>query len=536
MNKKVYVKGFTIVELLVVIIVIGILAVISIISYGNIQAKARDSSVLSDVEIMDTSQTNYTLNGGSVGKVYSSSSGYDSDLDFKPTTDNVIDVVVDYLGYCIRGYNPNGTKNSIYNAYTKESYDGACNANMPSQALMDAYTGPKVWIQVSVGAYHACGITSEQKAYCWGYNEFGQLGNGNTGTNSFSPVAVSTSGVLGGKKLRSISTHYAHNCVIDSSGVIYCWGWNNAGQLGIGTSGAGNDSNVPVLVNMTGSLSGKTIKTVTMNWQRTCVLASDNQVYCWGGDDYGSLGDNVSTSGNPKSVPTPLYTAGALSGKTILSLSAEGDYHNCVLASDKKAYCWGYNNYGQVGDGTRTTQPVPVAVDTTGVLANKTIKLLTAFDKHTCAVASDDKIYCWGRNDYRQLGDNTADADRIMPGAVYNGGILNGKAISYMANSGSPNHHTCIMDSNGLSYCWGRNDYGQLGDGTVNTVALPTFLNGNGMIDNKKLIMIKGSTYNTCAINTDYKLYCWGQNNYGQIGQGSSSGTPTKIPTLVNVP
>jgi prepilin-type N-terminal cleavage/methylation domain-containing protein len=124
--KKQFAHGFTIIELLVVIVIIGILTAIVYVGYDNIQAKTLDTSVLSDLDTMDALQTDYGLSNNTVGKVYNSSSGYDGGLDFAPSSGNIISVITNEDDYCIRGYNSNGTKNSIDNAYKKESSDGAC--------------------------------------------------------------------------------------------------------------------------------------------------------------------------------------------------------------------------------------------------------------------------------------------------------------------------------------------------------------------------------------------------------------------------
>lgn len=119
--------GFTIPELLIVIAVMGILITIVAVAYGGVQAKARDTSVLSDIDTMEALQANYGLNNNLGGKNYNSEvDGYDSDLDFEPSEGNVLVVVVDTVDYCIRGYNPNGIKDSLENSFMRESTEGAC--------------------------------------------------------------------------------------------------------------------------------------------------------------------------------------------------------------------------------------------------------------------------------------------------------------------------------------------------------------------------------------------------------------------------
>ena len=135
----------------------------------------------------------------------------------------------------------------------------------------------------------------------------------------------------------------------------------------------------------------------------TCAVASDNKAYCWGNNIYGALGNNSTTN---FSIPVAVNTEGVLAGKIIKSIS-DSNIHTCAIASDDKAYCWGAGSSGQLGNGTTSMTKVPVAVNTTGVLAGKTIKQISAGSSHTCAIASDDKAYCWGDGYPGQLGNGS---------------------------------------------------------------------------------------------------------------------------------
>jgi alpha-tubulin suppressor-like RCC1 family protein len=161
-------------------------------------------------------------------------------------------------------------------------------------------------------------------------------------------------------------------------------------------------------------LNGKTILSIATGYNHACAIASDNQAYCWGRNSQGQIGDNNVTG---RYVPTAVDTSGVLTGKTILSISAGGN-HTCAIASDNQVYCWGYDHYGQLGDNTTTDSLVPVAVNTSGVLAGKTILSVSAGVNHTCVIASDNQAYCWGWNNYGQLGDNTSGTNRLVPAAV----------------------------------------------------------------------------------------------------------------------
>jgi len=260
------------------------------------------------------------------------------------------------------------------------------------------------------GHGHTCAVASDNQAYCWGYNVNGQLGNGVYYDNSWVPSAVVNNDVLAGKTILSISALASYTCAIASDKQAYCWGWNLYGQLGNYTS---NESNIPTAVDTNGVLAGKTILSIGDGEDPTCAIASDKQAYCWSGNNSGELGDGTNDSSN---VPVAVDTSGVLGGKTILSISV-GSGFACAVASDNQAYCWGRNWFGMLGNNTDDNSNVPVAVDTSGVLNGKTILSISAGSDFTCAIASDKQAYCWGGNFYGVLG-NISDAWSLVPVAV----------------------------------------------------------------------------------------------------------------------
>ena len=153
---------------------------------------------------------------------------------------------------------------------------------------------------------------------------------------------------------------------------------------------------------------------ISAGGSHTCAIAPDNDAYCWGSGSSGKLGNSSTTN---SSVPVAVSTTGVLAGKTIKQISAGGS-HTCVIASDNKAYCWGSGSSGQLGNSSTTNSSVPVAVSTTGVLAGKTIKQISVGNSYTCAIASDNKAYCWGYNHRLQLGDNSTNNSSV-PVSVY---------------------------------------------------------------------------------------------------------------------
>lgn len=277
----------------------------------------------------------------------------------------------------------------------------------------------KTITSISSGNNNTCAVASGA-AYCWGENTYGQLGN-NTTVNAGTPVAVNTLGVLSGKTVTAISAGFDSTCAV-ADGAVYCWGRNPNGQLGNNST---VNSSIPVAVTTTGVLSGKTITDVSVGRGFACATAAGLS-YCWGAGTNGQLGNNVAAN---SSVPVAVVTSGVLSGKTITSISA-GDFHVCVVASGA-AYCWGMNGSGPLGTNDRVNSLVPIAVVTSGVLSGKTIKSISAGNSHTCAVANDG-IYCWGYNYYGTVGNGTTGSAVYAPVVVSPSVSTSGKTALFV--------------------------------------------------------------------------------------------------------
>jgi alpha-tubulin suppressor-like RCC1 family protein len=383
------------------------------------------------------------------------------------------------------------------------------------QAALAAAQGA---VSVSAGYAHSCAIESG-KAYCWGDNGYGQLGDGGTAASSI-PVAVDTSGVLAGKTLTQIAAGYYDTCALDSTGAAYCWGYNASGQLGDGTT---NSSSVPVAVDTYGVLAGKTLTQITVGYFHACALDTAGAAYCWGYDNDGELGDGHGGNAN-SSVPVAVTTSGVLAGKTLTKISAGTTAdHTCALDTAGAAYCWGRNVLGELGDGSTTTGYLPVAVDVSGVLAGKALTQITAGDSHTCALDASGAGYCWGDNTDGELGDGST-AGSSIPVAVDASGVLAGKTLIQVTASLS---HVCALDAAGAAYCWGANEFGQLGDGntTSEDSRLPVAVDASGALDGKTLIQVTAGGNYTCGADDAGAIYCWGRNDAGQLGNDSTANS-----------
>jgi alpha-tubulin suppressor-like RCC1 family protein len=386
----------------------------------------------------------------------------------------------------------------------------------------------KTWNQIAAGGDHVCAIDSESQANCWGLNGNGQLGD-NSVTERRAPVAVTNTGVLAGKTIKAIAAGTSHTCALASDNLVYCWGLNGNGQLGDNST---TQRLVPVAVNMangTSALYGKTVKAIAAGASHTCALASDNLVYCWGLNGNGQLGDNSITQ---RLVPVAVNTAGVLSGKTIISITT-GASHTCVLASDSLVYCWGLNGNGQLGDASTTQQQIPVAINMangTSALFGKFILSIAAGTSHTCAIGSDGLPYCWGLNTNGQLGDNstTQRTAAVIVNRTVNVSALYGKFATGLSAGAS---HTCATASDGGAYCWGLNTNGQLGDKTNAQSLVPVNVVRSGAISNGYISSVEVENNRSCALSTAGVSYCWGRNNYGQIGNNLAVDTNEPLAT-----
>jgi alpha-tubulin suppressor-like RCC1 family protein len=296
---------------------------------------------------------------------------------------------------------------------------------------------------------HTCALTESGGIKCWGYNAYGQLGDGRT-VRSLVPVDV----VGLGSGVKAISANGDHTCALTDSGGVKCWGRNGDGELGDGTT---TDSLVPVDVK--GLPSG--VKAISSSVDHTCALTDSEEVKCWGKNGSGQLGDGTRAD---SSVPVDVKD---LPGATT-AISA-GHHYTCARRRTGSVRCWGYNAHGQLGDGTTTTSLVPVMVMSLGdSLA------VSADDDHTCVRTPAPRgVECWGRNLEGQLGDGTRTDSFTRVGVV---GLGSGAtAIS------AGGRYTCALNNSGRVKCWGANGFGQLGDGTITHYSLvPVDVKGLG--------------------------------------------------------
>ena len=381
-------------------------------------------------------------------------------------------------------------------------------------------------IYISAGSYHSIAVNSNGDLYSWGWNGQGQLGNG-TNTDSNVPLPVRTAGTpMAGKKIVHVSTggnfYKGSSLALSSEGKVYSWGANDQGQLGNGTA---TNSNLPVEVKTEGTpMAGKKIIQTAIGVTHSMALDSEGKVYSWGENVNGLLGTGDAI---PTLSPVLVRTGGTpMEGKKIVQISAGGT-HSMALDSEGNIYAWGWGGEGQLGNGENNNSNVPILVKKEGTgLEGKTIKKVMAGGMFSMVLTSDGSLYSWGKNNYGQIGDGTTNNYNLAVAVKTEGTPMAGKTVVDFSIS---NEHTVALTSDGQIYAWGRNESGQLGDGTNTASTLPVAVRTVGTpFADKKAVQVAAGGWegaHSLALGTDGTVYSWGRNLNGQLGDQTTNDT-----------
>ncbi|CAN5675952.1 hypothetical protein BH23GEM9_BH23GEM9_19050 [soil metagenome] len=354
------------------------------------------------------------------------------------------------------------------------------------------------FLTLAVGGEHACGTSAGGSLFCWGDNRAGQLGTGGE-ESSDRPVRASTN-----VRFASVAAGLLHSCGIDADGGLYCWGENSRGQIG-------NESRVNQSVPVRVAPDLKFAQ-VSAGWFHTCGLTVEGVAYCWGAAGQSQLGGGPGVDVlEPRQVNAPVP----------FSVISAGGFHTCTLAVGGRAFCWGSNQFGQIGNGNTADSADPEAVAGSGVYTS-----ISAGYSHSCGVRSDLRPFCWGSSAFGELGyggvGSPGTAGSTVPVALHGG--ISAAMISAGYYAG------CLTDVQGLGWCWGRGEDGQLGTGSTWDSWTPQYVS-IGIVGGSELSLTSVGTglRHACGLSLTGVAYCWGSGRKGQLGAGSLSYTPLAV-------
>ena len=317
--------------------------------------------------------------------------------------------------------------------------------------------------QVVVGDQHSAAIDENGDLWMWGDNKYGQLGNGTNGPPSYTPINISQqiNNPLGETRIEQVSLGHLHSAAIDEDGNLWMWGWNSRSQLGDGST---TNSSTPINISILddeNEIYGQTITQVALGYDYSGAIDSTGDLWMWGDNGNGQLGDGT----NEKS-STPINITdkhgSSLAAKTIDQVVL-GEYHSAAIDEDGDLWVWGANEYGQLGNGSTTSSSTPINISDDQNLdqfEGKTIEQVALGRYHSAAIDEDDNLWMWGRNNNGQLTNEIEGTHSSTPINI-TAQFDNKKIEQVTLGSG----HSGAIDSNGDLWMWGNNYYGQLGNG-----------------------------------------------------------------------
>jgi len=375
--------------------------------------------------------------------------------------------------------------------------------NTTAASLAPKKIGAASWLEISLGDQFSCGINASKKLYCWGSNTSNQQGHLPPDTaNSVDMTVPTLVDGVDSDDWSSISSGDTHSCAIKADDTLWCWGSNASGQTAqtINTETPTQEPSQSLWLK------------IAADGNNSCAVKNDSSLWCWGNNTFGQLGNgsiNLSTS------PAPVLD------ESIWIWLSLGVDHSCAIKDDKTLWCWGDNSESQLGDNSTINSTTPKQIGLANTWSN-----ISLGNQFSCGIQTDatttvpsQTLWCWGKNDKSQLGHDSPDT-KLEPSQV-------GTAEDWAGISTGDNH-ACAFSSNQYLYCWGDNLYGQLG---LSPNPPPAAATTPTSVDSNKWLGVSAGGNHTCAVQDDYSLWCWGNNDAGQLGIGSTSHQPK--PNLV---
>jgi alpha-tubulin suppressor-like RCC1 family protein len=389
---------------------------------------------------------------------------------------------------------------------------------------------------ISAGFSHTCAVLDDASVKCWGLNQNGRLGLGDTNARGDGPGEMGDLlppvDLGSGRTATAVTAGYDHTCALLDLGDVKCWGANLRGQLGLGDTADRGDQQGEMGTDLPEVDLGGPAVAVDAGFRFTCALLNNAHVKCWGYNAYGQLGlgDDLNRGDAGGEMGAALPDVNLGSGRTATAIAVDGD-HACALLDDGTVKCWGYNGYGELGQGDlafRGDQPGEMAALTPVPLGSgRTATAVAAGGNNTCAIRNDASLVCWGDGAEGQLGRGSTDVrgddpnemgDNLVPVALGNGRTVDQVELG--------DSSVCAVLDDGSVRCWGENDVGQLGLGDdqdrgdgANEMGddLPPVALGPG----RTAAAVDTGGDQTCAVLDDASVRCWGAGTL--LGAGGSA-------------
>lgn len=382
------------------------------------------------------------------------------------------------------------------------------------------------WRSVTSGPSNTCGLRHDRTTFCWGANQYGELGNPtNNGTTAGVIVPQKLPVPVAGQWWRALTFGEGHVCGLLSNNSGWCWGLNNAGQLGTSTNVGTNDPNPAPLPLI--APGGRTWLSLSAGSDFTCGLTTDRALWCWGSNKYGGLGvatNNGSSNANPAPIQVPSPAPGTTTWRQVDASRA----HTCGTLTTGGLWCWGYALDGRLGPNVTpadtTHLPAEVDTPTTNWTTTATGSLWS------CGLTSTSRLRCWGNNRFGSLGTATnAGTDTPHPTPIAAPAPANGTVSALRVGGG----FTCATLTDTTSWCWGSNQYGTLatvaGSGSTTPMPDPVKLPRNYR-------GLSAGASHACGLTSKHTLECWGSNVSGQLGRADNVNMLVANPTPKAVP
>ncbi|MCP5524754.1 MAG: tandem-95 repeat protein [Verrucomicrobiales bacterium] len=436
-----------------------------------------------------------TLSGTAPDLTYTPEANYHGGDSFTfVANDGTVDSAPATVSITVNEWIP-GTGDHVW-AWGSDLYGQLGNGGTGVFPLPDATQAPAAWAGhavtgIAAGFYHTVALLDDGTVWAWGRNGNGQLGDGTTG-QSVVPVPVQTPAAWAGHKVTGIAAGGLYTVALLDDGTVWAWGDNGNGQLGNGSHVVGGGSEVPVPVLAPPAWAGHTVTAISAGYGHTVALLDDGTVWAWGSNDYGELGDG--NAAQPL-VSTPVQVSETWAGHKATGIAA-GVNHTVALLDDGTVWAWGYNYYGELGNGTTVHSTIPVPVQAPAAWVGHKVTGIGAGGYHTVALLDDGKVWSWGRNDSGELG-NGSTGQWVVPAPVQEPGAWAGHTVIRTA---AGYRNTMALLDDGTVWTCGYNEFGELGNGSTGQSAVPVPVQAPGAWSGQRVIRLAAGAYHTVVV------------------------------------